>query len=80
MMAKRKCKVCGCVFEKPKSPLGISGGLCMLTKLRGMLLVLLLLVLYLFVSYFDFENQVRQPDPYHVMPDAEKVRGDAEAY
>lgn len=52
----------------------------MLTKLRGMLLVLLLLVLYLFVSYFDFENQVRQPDPYHAMPDAEKVRGDAEAY
>ena len=52
----------------------------MLTKLRGVILALLILVLYLFVSYFDFENQVRQPDPYHAMPDAETVRGDAEAY
>ncbi len=52
----------------------------MLTKLRGVLLALLILALYLFVSYFDFENQVRQPDPYHAMPDTEKVRGDAEAY
>ena len=52
----------------------------MLTKLRGVLLALLILILSLFVSYFDFGNQVRQPDPYHAMPDAEKVRGDAEAY
>ena len=52
----------------------------MLTKLRGVILALLILVLYLFVSYFEFEDQVRQPDPYHTMPDAEKVRGDAEAY
>ena len=35
----------------------------MLTKLRSVILALLILVLYLFVSYFDFEDQVRQPDP-----------------